>query len=508
MKDAYFDRLVILEMANNHMGNVEHGLQIIDAFADVRKQFPDFRFAIKFQYRDLDSFIHPDYQGRMDIKYIKRFSETRLTTEEFAQLKKHAEDAGFLSMCTPFDEVSVRRIAAEKFHFLKVASCSFSDWPLWEEIAKYDLPLVVSTAGASLQDIDNVVSFLQHRNRRFALMHCVGAYPTPDKDLELNQIDFFNQRYPEVPIGFSTHEAPEALLPAVIAVAKGACILERHVGLPTEKYSLNAYSSTPEQVVAWLENARKAYDMCGVRNQRRTISAKEAADLRGLQRGAFAARTIDAGEKITQDKLFFAIPNEPGQFVANDLSKYLHLTAQTTIQAGSPVRKELVIAEDVRKDVVKIITDLCGLIKTSGVQLANRMDMELSHHYGLEKFYDTGCAIITCVNREYCKKILLVLPGQKNPNHLHQRKEEMFYILYGELELTLGNEKKLYRAGDSVVVERGVPHEFSSPTGAVFEEISSTHYLNDSFYDDPTIAEPSARKTYMTFYADWLTHGV
>lgn len=508
MKDAFFDRLVILEMANNHMGDVNHGLRVIDAFAPLIKQFPDFRFAFKFQYRNLDTFIHPDYQGRMDIKYIKRFSETRLSEEEFSRLKKHAAAAGFLTMCTPFDEVSVRRIAAEKFNILKVASCSFSDWPLWEEIARTDLPLVVSTAGASLRDIDNVVSFLQHRNRRFALMHCVGAYPTPDEDLEMNQIDFFRKRYPEIPVGFSTHESPDAVLPAAIAVAKGACVLERHVGLATESYSLNAYSSSPEQAVAWLQSAQQAYRMCGVQDQRRMISAKEAADLRGLQRGAYAACPITAGEKITMDKLVFAIPNEPGQFVANDLSKYLHLTANTAIPQGAPIRQELVTAEDVRKDVVKIVRDLCDLIKTSGVQLANRMDLELSHHYGLDKFYEIGCTIITCVNREYCKKILLVLPGQKNPTHLHRRKEETFYVLYGELEITLGDEKKVYHAGESVVVERGVPHEFSSTTGAVFEEISSTHFPNDSFYSDTAIAEPAARKTYMTFYADWLTHGV
>ena len=55
-----------------------------------------------------------------------------------------------------------------------------------------------------------------------------------------------------------------------------------------------------------------------------------------------------------------------------------------------------------------------------------------------------------------------------------------------------------------VVVERGTAHKFSSPSGAVLEEISTTHYKDDSFYDDPAIKGTASRKTYLTFYADWL----
>ena len=70
------DRLFIFELANNHMGDVEHGLRIIDEFSALTRDY-DFAFAIKLQFRELDTFIHPDFQGRTDIKYIKRFSETR-----------------------------------------------------------------------------------------------------------------------------------------------------------------------------------------------------------------------------------------------------------------------------------------------------------------------------------------------------------------------------------------------------------------------------------------------
>lgn len=66
--------LFIFELANNHMGDVEHGLRVIREFGALAKDF-DFHFAFKLQFRELDTFIHPAYRDRMDIKYIKRFSE-------------------------------------------------------------------------------------------------------------------------------------------------------------------------------------------------------------------------------------------------------------------------------------------------------------------------------------------------------------------------------------------------------------------------------------------------
>ena len=41
-----------------------------------------------------------------------------------------------------------------------------------------------------------------------------------------------------------------------------------------------------------------------------------------------------------------------------------------------------------------------------------------------------------------------------------------------------------------VTVERGSRHAFSSQEGVVFEELSTTHYPNDSFYDDERVIKP------------------
>ncbi|MEI7529713.1 MAG: N-acetylneuraminate synthase family protein [Elusimicrobiota bacterium] len=499
-----FDRLFILEMANNHMGDVEHGLAVIREFGKVCGRSP-FRFAFKFQYRNLDTFIHPDFKGRKDIKYVARFEETRLSEEQFLVLKREAAVNGFLSVCTPFDEPSVDLVVKHGYDILKVASCSFTDWPLLEKVAKTDMPVILSTAGAELKDIDSVVSFMEHRKKNFALMHCVGEYPTPKEKFELGQIDFLRQRYLGVPVGYSTHEEPDNYDAVRIAIGKGAVLLERHVGLKTEKYDVNKYSSVPGQIEKWLAAAGDAYLMCGRKGARREISVKEAEDLRGLKRGVFARSAISPGEKLTGENVFYAIPNQPGQLLANDMSKYALFTARLRIEAGQPVLPGAVDLRNIRAKVMETVSKIRQLVIDSKIALPPKIEFELSHQYGLENIDRYGATIINCINREYCKKIIIMLPGQENPAHYHMKKEETFQVLYGTLTITVAGEEKEYKHGEIIVVERGVEHSFRSAAGAVFEEVSTTHFKEDSFYKDPAIMQNKDRKTELTFWSDWLT---
>lgn len=284
MQTHFNEPLFVFEMANNHMGSVDHGLDMIHAFGDIADRFP-FRFALKFQFRNFATFIHPDYQMRMDLKYVKRFSETKLTKDQFQRLKDAADARKFISMCTPFDEPSVDLAEQMGFDMLKVASCSFTDWPLLERLGRVDKPLIASTAGATIEDIDKVVSFFRHRGKQFAIMHCVGEYPTTADHLQLNQIDLFKQRYQDVPIGFSTHEEPSNVASVQVAIAKGAVIFERHIAIDTPEFKKNDYSATPEQTDLWLQSAAQAFQMCGIVGRRSVATQKELADLRQFKRG-------------------------------------------------------------------------------------------------------------------------------------------------------------------------------------------------------------------------------
>ncbi len=320
MKTTATRPLFILEMANNHMGDVAHGRRIIREFAEVVKDFA-FEFAFKLQYRDLDTFIHPDYRSRLDIKFVKRFSETRLKEEEFLALKDEMLQCGFKTMCTPFDERSTDLIAKHGFDYLKIGSCSFTDWPLLERIVTVDRPIIASAAGAGWEDIDRVVSFFDHRQKNLTLMHCVAQYPTATKDLQLSQIELMRRRYPQLRVGFSTHENPDDTEVVLAAIGKGATVFERHVAVATERYQPNAYSSSPAQLRKWLQAAQKGFDLCGVENARMPGTPAEIAQLTELRRGVFARRKINSGERLTPNDYFLAMPSAKGQLLSNHLSK-------------------------------------------------------------------------------------------------------------------------------------------------------------------------------------------
>ena len=499
---ALFDKpLFIFEMANNHQGSVEHGKTIIRAMKEAALEYENvFDFAVKFQYRDLDTFIHPDYRQRYDIKNVKRFQETRLSEAEFLELKAEAERQGMYTICTPFDETSADRIADQGYDAIKIASCSFGDWPLLERIAEKGLPVIASGAGNDMETIRNVVNFFNNRGIDLTLMHCVAEYPTRIENLQMNQLDLYRQTFPDVRIGFSTHEEPSQTLPVRIAVAKGAAVLEKHVGIAAEGSSLNAYSADPEQVRQWLMAAKDAYDACGVTGARYQPSEKERADLMALRRGVFAGCALSGTDSVDAGNSYLAFPCQPGQLTASHLSKYNRIRLKrAALEKNAPIMLSDVEISSVSDQVLQIVQELVSLLAESYVVVPAGSRCELSHHYGIERFHETGVTMIDCVNREYCKKILILLPGQNHPPHYHVQKEETFVILHGTLSITLEGTEKLFHKGDVVTVERNAVHSFSSEEGCVFEEISTTHYQNDSYYaNENEFVVPRKTKIYFT----------
>ena len=489
-----------------HMGDVDHGIRIIEELKQASVGFP-YNFCVKLQYRDLDSCIHPAYKTRFDLKYVKRFSETHLSWEQYKQIKDAIVDAGFLSMCTPWDETSVDKIAEHGYDYIKVPSCYLTDWAILERIATYDLPIVASTAGAALEEIDKVVSFFTHRKKTLALMHCVGEYPAPDAHLHLGQIALLRRRYPRLEIGYSTHERPDNFAAVKVALALGATMFEKHVAVPTEKYAVNSYSATPHQVRQWLQSAAEALTMMGAPTvgdlpQRYTAPAAEIQALRDLARGAYVKTTVAAGAGVNPENVFFAMPNVAGQLVAQDFSKYTQYVTIADIPANGAVMQANVTASDMRQKILDIVHDVRALIKKSKVQVPGQCELEISHHYGMEKFRESGLTAITVVNRDYCKRLMVVLPGQKHPEQWHDQKNESYHILYGDVTVDLGGQQSTHKANDIVTIPHGLKHSFWTRNGTVIEEVSSCYATADSWYTDESITNNPKRKTFVTHWME------
>ena len=326
-----FENLFVLELANNHWGKLERGLRIIRDFATVARVNAT-RVAIKLQFRDVDTFVHPGFKGTSDMRYIKKTESTKLALDEFKILIEEIVKCGCIPMATPFDEQSVSLCKLFDLPIIKVASSDIATWPLLECIAKLRKPVIISTGGAEDKTIDDCVRFFENRNIPLAINHCVSLYPSEDCELELNQIDYLRLRYPSHVIGFSTHEKTDWSNSLLISYAKGARSWERHIDIEMDNVPISPYCALPQQIDIWFKTFHKAKEMCGGSEySRRTVTEREKLYLEELVRGVYARKELQAGyifDSETFDEDFYlAIPLHKGQLSCREVINGEQLTA-------------------------------------------------------------------------------------------------------------------------------------------------------------------------------------
>ncbi len=320
MKDNIFEELFVLELANNHWGDLERGKKIISDFSRIVR-FNNIKAAIKLQFRDVDNFIHKDFKGRDDIRYINKTMKTKMSYDDYGQMVETVKKAGCITMSTPFDEASVDMCINLGIQIIKIASSDINDWVLIEKIATARKPVIVSTGGSSLKDIDDLVKFFENRRIPLAINHCVAVYPSEKDELDLNQIDFLKNRYPDNVIGFSTHERNEDIESGMlIAYAKGARTFERHIDIESEEHPVSPYCSTPKDLDRWIKAYQKAKEICGGSGDTKRIPPKKEIEyLNALVRGVYAKHDFKKGDVLTDEDVYLAIPLQKGQISCREL---------------------------------------------------------------------------------------------------------------------------------------------------------------------------------------------
>ena len=170
--------------------------------------------------------------------------------------------------------------------------------------------------------------------------------------------------------------------------------------------------------------------------------------------------------------VYFAMPYQTGQL---DSGKWKNgIVAEASVDVDGPVlAADVAIEPEPDFQVIKAaVHDVKALLNEARIVLNSEFEVEYSHHYGLKNFREYGVVIINCINREYCKKLLVQLPGQKHPPHHHKLKEETFQVLYGDMHISIDGHIRTLKPGESCLVLPGVWHSFWTDTGAVVEEVS------------------------------------
>lgn len=334
----------IAEIGLNHNGSMELAKKLIDVSVEAGCD------AVKFQKRHVDSLATKAFLDAPDLRFPdfgKTYREVREFVEfsesELLELRTYAHEKGIPFFVTPFDIFSADLIARIGADAYKSASHNLTHLPLLEHLAKQGKPMIVSTGMAKLEEVDEAVALLKEHNVPFALLHCVSSYPTAPELVNLNVIDFLKDRY-GVPIGYSGHERMDTNhLPTLAAVARGACIVERHVTLDNEMMGFDhKISVNPDDLKQLVANIRMIESMMG--SGKKELIAEELVKREQQRVSLVSARDIKKGEVITADDICF---KGPGTGIScSDLHKIVGSYASEDIEGDILIAHEMFCSPD------------------------------------------------------------------------------------------------------------------------------------------------------------------
>jgi N-acetylneuraminate synthase len=217
---------IIAEIGINHNGDLNFAKQMIDAAVHAGVD------AVKFQKRTPEVSTPPEQQKQMRetpwgyITYLEYRYKVQFGEAEYREIDRYCKNKGITWLASVWDEQSVDFLSKFDTPAYKVPSASLTDHNLLRHVRKTGKPMVISTGMSTLDQIKTAVDVIGTDN--LVIMHCTSTYPCDPEELNLRMIPALREMFP-CPIGYSGHEV--GLVPSAVAVALGACMVERHITL-------------------------------------------------------------------------------------------------------------------------------------------------------------------------------------------------------------------------------------------------------------------------------------
>jgi N-acetylneuraminate synthase len=217
---------IIAEIGINHNGSLDIAKKMIDAAVHAGVD------AVKFQKRTPEICTPPEQRNQMRetpwgyITYLDYRYKVEFGAEEYAEIDRHCRERGIQWFVSVWDENSVDFMEQFNPVCYKVPSASLTDHGLLRHLKKTGRPIILSTGMSSMDQIFSAMGIIGQDNS--AITHATSAYPCDPTELNLRMIETLRQTF-TCPIGYSGHEV--GLIPSVVSVAMGACIIERHITL-------------------------------------------------------------------------------------------------------------------------------------------------------------------------------------------------------------------------------------------------------------------------------------
>jgi sialic acid synthase len=266
------DCWVIAEIGHNHQGSVEKCKALFDAAHEAGAS------AVKLQKRENRSlytremFDRPyDHENSFGPTYGAHREALEFGWEEYQELQQYAKELGITFFATAFDIPSVDFLAELDVPALKIASGDLKSLYLLEYAAQLKKPMIVSTGVATLDDVQRAYDTIMSINPQLCLLQCTAAYPPEFDQLDLRVIETFRERFPDVVVGFSSHDNGIAM--ATVAYTLGARVVEKHFTLNRAmKGTDHAFSLEPVGLRKLVRDLRRARVAMGTGEKRVHLS--------------------------------------------------------------------------------------------------------------------------------------------------------------------------------------------------------------------------------------------
>jgi sialic acid synthase len=299
---------VIAEIGHNHQGDLEQCKRMFDTAKQCGAN------AVKLQKRDNRTlYTKAMYDSPYDNRnsYAPTYGAHREKLEfgqrEFVELIAYAKKIGITFFSTAFDIPSADFLAELDMPAYKIASGDLTNLQLLRHVAKLGKPMVVSTGGATMDDVVRAYRTIMPINPQLCILQCTSGYPAEFEELNLKVIQSFRERFPDVVIGLSSHDNGIAM--ALVAYVMGAGVVEKHFTLNrAAKGTDHAFSLTPEGLHRMVRDLRRTHQAVGDGVKR--CYESEVAPLKKMQKKLVAARDLPAGHVLAASDIAIKSPND------------------------------------------------------------------------------------------------------------------------------------------------------------------------------------------------------
>lgn len=329
--------LIIGEVAQTHDGSLGQAHAFIDAIANAGAD------AVKFQTHIAAAESTPQEPWRVkfspqdDTRY-EYWERMEFSKEQWAGLKKHADERGLLFLSSPFSMQSVELLDEIGMQVWKIASGEINNRQMIERVLATGKPIILSSGMSGYDELDEAVALIRGAENPFAVLQCTSAYPCPPEKIGLNMLEVLQKRY-NCATGLSDHSGK--IFAGLAAATLGAEVLEVHITLSREMFGPDVPSSiTTKELRRLVEGVRSIEKMTANPVRKEEIAA-ELAPLRQIfTKSFYASSFLPAGTILDSEHLLL---KKPGKGIpAAQLPKLIGRKLRRSLEAD-----ELLLPEDI-----------------------------------------------------------------------------------------------------------------------------------------------------------------